>query len=165
MITSASSASAAIASKMIAPPLVARRVRAAAAAAPSALLRPRPFCIVASDRHRPDQRLRSTTDSRSYRQFCTRCRTPLPGDVVGAGTAAAAAAPAGATPILTRRNFSSRSTAAEVTSSGGDDNGDGPTGDLFASHKEIGPSLVGKTASINRTFGPRANSEAMLTCG
>lgn len=44
-------------------------------------------------------------------------------------------------------------------------NFDGPTGDLFVFPKDIGSSLTGKTASIHRTFGPRANSEAMLTCG
>ena len=42
---------------------------------------------------------------------------------------------------------------------------DGPVGDLFRAHKEIGPSLIGQTASIRRTFGPRSNAQALLTCG
>jgi hypothetical protein len=41
----------------------------------------------------------------------------------------------------------------------------GPMGDLFQINKDIGPSLIGQTASIRRTFGPRANAQALLTCG
>jgi len=42
---------------------------------------------------------------------------------------------------------------------------DGPTGDLFEANKEIGKSLIGKTASTKQIFGPRSNAQAMLTCG
>jgi hypothetical protein len=40
-----------------------------------------------------------------------------------------------------------------------------PAGDLFDPAKEIGPNLTGQTASIQRSFGPRSNSQAMLACG
>lgn len=41
---------------------------------------------------------------------------------------------------------------------------DRPMGTLFQL-PEIGPSLIGMTGSIKRSFGPQANAEAMLTCG
>lgn len=40
---------------------------------------------------------------------------------------------------------------------------DGPYGDLF--HAKVGPDLVGKTASIQRTFDARSNALGLLTCG
>jgi len=39
----------------------------------------------------------------------------------------------------------------------------GPKGDLF--HSTIDDTLLNKTASIRRTFTPRSNAQAMLTCG
>jgi hypothetical protein len=39
-----------------------------------------------------------------------------------------------------------------------------PVGGLFQP-KEIGPNLVGQTASIMRVFGPGANARGLLTCG
>jgi hypothetical protein len=45
-----------------------------------------------------------------------------------------------------------------------------PTGDLFDSSKQlrggsVGPTLVGRKASIRRVFGPSANAQGLLTCG
>jgi hypothetical protein len=40
---------------------------------------------------------------------------------------------------------------------------DGPWGDLF--HANVGPDLMGKTASIRRTFDARSNALGLLTCG
>lgn len=40
-----------------------------------------------------------------------------------------------------------------------------PTGSLMSIQKEIGPSLIGKSAKVKRTFGPRANAQVMLICG
>jgi len=40
---------------------------------------------------------------------------------------------------------------------------EGPEGDLF--NAEVGPSLVGKTASIQRTFDSKSNAIGLLTCG
>jgi hypothetical protein len=62
------------------------------------------------------------------------------------------------------------STAAEPTSSSIDDsnshtNPSGPSGGLFSRERKIGPSMVGLTASLHRTFGPRDNADALLTCG
>ncbi|GKY98510.1 hypothetical protein MPSEU_000808100 [Mayamaea pseudoterrestris] len=59
----------------------------------------------------------------------------------------------------TSRHFSSASTALAF------EDDDGPVGELFQANKEIGPSLIGQTASIRRTFGPRSNAQALLTCG
>lgn len=42
---------------------------------------------------------------------------------------------------------------------------DGPSGSLFEPSCPVGTDLINKSASIRRTFGPRANSEAMLICG
>ena len=39
------------------------------------------------------------------------------------------------------------------------------TGELFHGAKDIGPDLVGQTASVQRTFGPNSNANVMLTCG
>eukprot|EP00543_Licmophora_paradoxa_P006232 CAMPEP_0202447202 /NCGR_PEP_ID=MMETSP1360-20130828/5895_1 /ASSEMBLY_ACC=CAM_ASM_000848 /TAXON_ID=515479 /ORGANISM="Licmophora paradoxa, Strain CCMP2313" /LENGTH=212 /DNA_ID=CAMNT_0049064141 /DNA_START=182 /DNA_END=820 /DNA_ORIENTATION=- len=39
----------------------------------------------------------------------------------------------------------------------------GPDGDLF--HSKIGPSLLGKRASIQRRFDARSNAIGLLTCG
>ena len=41
----------------------------------------------------------------------------------------------------------------------------GPTGDLFHDHIKPGPNLLGKSASIRRTFGPNAAAQALLVCG
>lgn len=60
----------------------------------------------------------------------------------------------------TERSLSSASTAAEDAGDGSD-----PTGDLFDASKDIGPGLIGQTASIRRTFGPMSNAQCMLTCG
>lgn len=52
---------------------------------------------------------------------------------------------------------------AAVTEERGNDDTE-PIGDLLKA-KEVGPSLVGLTAQVKRTFGPRDNAQAMLTCG
>ena len=39
----------------------------------------------------------------------------------------------------------------------------GPWGDLF--HANVGPDLLGKTASIRRTFDAQSNALGLLTCG
>ena len=60
------------------------------------------------------------------------------------------------------RNFVRYSSAV----SSRDDEEDGPTGSLFETDKPmIGPELVGATASIQRTFGPRSNAEGLLATG
>ena len=45
--------------------------------------------------------------------------------------------------------------------------GGGPTGSLFSKHNKppIGPALIGATASIQRTFGPRSSAEGLLATG
>jgi hypothetical protein len=40
---------------------------------------------------------------------------------------------------------------------------DGPWGDLF--HANVGPNLMGKTASIRRTFDAQSNARGLLICG
>jgi hypothetical protein len=45
-----------------------------------------------------------------------------------------------------------------------------PTGDLFDSSRQlrggsVGPTMVGRKASIRRVFGPSANAQGLLTCG
>lgn len=43
---------------------------------------------------------------------------------------------------------------------------DGPIGALFAAGaKDVGLSLIGQSGTVRRTFGPRSNADAMLTCG
>lgn len=74
-------------------------------------------------------------------------------------TSASAASAAAATD----HSVSSENRNQETTTTGSGD--DGPRGELFASDREIGPSLVGKAGWVRRTFGPRSNAEAMLTCG
>jgi hypothetical protein len=64
--------------------------------------------------------------------------------------------------------FSSRNRQFSAPSSASftfDDDDDSPVGELFQTNKEIGPSLIGQTASIRRTFGPRSNAQVLLTCG
>jgi acyl dehydratase len=61
----------------------------------------------------------------------------------------------------TSRSLSS--SAAPIPSSTND--GDEPFGDLWDSPKGIRPDLIGKSVTIRRTFGPRSNGQAMLTCG
>jgi hypothetical protein len=56
----------------------------------------------------------------------------------------------------------SASTASTSTATTNDR--DEPFGDLFDA-SDIGPHLIGKTAMIRRSFGPRSNAQAMLTCG
>lgn len=41
----------------------------------------------------------------------------------------------------------------------------GPQGELFHGEKTLGPSLMGKTASIRRVFGAGSNAAGLLTCG
>ena len=41
----------------------------------------------------------------------------------------------------------------------------GPTGSLFTDNIPVGPGLLGATASIQRTFGPRSNAEGLLAVG
>jgi hypothetical protein len=60
-----------------------------------------------------------------------------------------------------RQEDNSSNTSASASAS----TGDGPRGELFVFDKQIGPTLVGKAGWIRRTFGPRSNAEAMLTCG
>jgi acyl dehydratase len=60
----------------------------------------------------------------------------------------------------TTRSLSS--SAAPIPST---NDGDEPFGDLWDSPKGIRPDLIGKTVMIRRTFGPRSNAQAMLTCG
>jgi len=50
--------------------------------------------------------------------------------------------------------------SSDIDNGGG---GGGPVGDLFGS--PVGPGLVGRSSSIRRSFGPRSNAQAMLTCG
>mmetsp|Transcript_4689 Transcript_4689/g.10534 ORF Transcript_4689/g.10534 Transcript_4689/m.10534 type:complete len:273 (+) Transcript_4689:137-955(+) len=66
--------------------------------------------------------------------------------------------------ISLMKRFQSSSSAAATTNNDDDNHDVGPPwGDLF--HAEISPSLVGKMAWIHRTFDPRSNAQAMLTCG
>jgi hypothetical protein len=59
---------------------------------------------------------------------------------------------------ISRKSLSTSSSAVV------DDNeNDGPWGDLFSA--PIGMELVGKTASIRRTFGSRSNAQGFLVCG
>jgi hypothetical protein len=80
-------------------------------------------------------------------------------------TASAAAATANRDPSSSsdvrdqQQEENSSNTSASASSA------DGPRGELFAFDKQIGPTLVGKAGWIRRTFGPRSNAEAMLTCG
>jgi hypothetical protein len=72
--------------------------------------------------------------------------------------------------LLTRRRLGSSSSAAtrhfaSASTALAFEDDDGPVGDLFRGNKEIGSSLIGQTASIRRTFGPRSNAQALLTCG
>jgi acyl dehydratase len=60
----------------------------------------------------------------------------------------------------TSRPLSSSAAPAPSTN-----DGDEPFGDLWDSPKGIRPDLIGKTVTIRRTFGPRSNGQAMLTCG
>lgn len=70
-----------------------------------------------------------------------------------------------------RQSFSSTASSLSTSSPSSsfvvddddDDLDDGPWGDLFGA--EVGYGLVGKRAWIHRSFGARANSDAMLTCG
>lgn len=66
-------------------------------------------------------------------------------------------------PISTFATTRSLSSSAATSPSTND--GDEPFGDLWESPKGIRPDLIGKTAMIRRTFGPRSNAQAMLTCG
>jgi len=79
------------------------------------------------------------------------------------------------------RSFSSNSTAEATAYSESENDavhlragstttrrsGGGPTGSLFSKHDKppIGPGLIGATASIQRTFGPRASAEGLLATG
>lgn len=66
-------------------------------------------------------------------------------------------------PNLPTRHVSIRYSSALPS---GEEEEDGPTGSLFESDKPvIGPELVGATASIQRTFGPRSNAEGLLATG
>jgi hypothetical protein len=60
----------------------------------------------------------------------------------------------------TTRSLSSSAATSPVTN-----DVDEPFGDLWDAPKGIGPDLIGKKAKIRRTFGPRSNAQAMLTCG
>jgi len=42
---------------------------------------------------------------------------------------------------------------------------DRPSGTLFTAKPAVGPDLIGGTASIQRTFGPRSNAEGLLATG
>jgi hypothetical protein len=44
-------------------------------------------------------------------------------------------------------------------------NDNGPTGDLFPPHKQVGPHLIGLQGEVHRTFGPRDNAQALLVTG
>lgn len=54
-------------------------------------------------------------------------------------------------------------TTSSVVEDIDDDNSHGPWGDLFDA--PVGPELLGKTASIKRTFDARSNALGLLTCG
>jgi acyl dehydratase len=60
----------------------------------------------------------------------------------------------------TTRSFSS--SAAPIPSTNDENE---PFGELWESSKGISPDMIGKTAMIRRTFGPRSNAQAMLNCG
>lgn len=55
------------------------------------------------------------------------------------------------------------STTSSYTVEDRDDPDDGPWGDLFGA--SVGRSLVGKNASIRRTFDAQSNALGLLTCG
>lgn len=61
------------------------------------------------------------------------------------------------TPVNSRRFLSTTPSSVE------DNDDSGPWGDLF--HASVGPELLGKTASIRRTFDARSNALGLLTCG
>jgi hypothetical protein len=61
------------------------------------------------------------------------------------------------TPHVQSRHFLS-SNASPIT-----EDSNGPWGDLF--HANVGPDLMGKTASIRRTFDAQSNALGLLTCG
>ena len=61
------------------------------------------------------------------------------------------------------RNVSRSNTNSSRLEDSIENENEGPTGDLF--NAKIDTDLVKKYASINRTFGPGCNAEAMLTCG
>jgi len=65
------------------------------------------------------------------------------------------------TKIENLRHFSSESALPSQEVDNIDE--EGAKGDLFRS--SIDDTLLNKTASIKRTFGPRSNAQAMLTCG
>lgn len=60
-------------------------------------------------------------------------------------------------------NLRRLSSASAVPTQEADIEEGGPKGDLF--HSTIDNTLLNKTASIRRTFSPRSNAQAMLTCG
>jgi acyl dehydratase len=68
-----------------------------------------------------------------------------------------------ASPISTFSTTRSLSSSAAPIPSTNDENE--PFGELWESPKGIRPDLIGKAAMIRRTFGPRSNGQAMLTCG
>ena len=59
-----------------------------------------------------------------------------------------------------RRPLSTTSSSAAAET---EDTSDGPWGDLFQA--KVGLDLLGKTASIRRTFDARSNALGLLTCG
>jgi hypothetical protein len=94
----------------------------------------------------------------------------------GAATRARLLPRASSSPVITRRPKCSspavaysgdKDAAADSFSSAFQ-----PTGDLFDSPRKlrrggaiVGPTLVGRTASIRRVFGPGSNAQGLLTCG
>jgi len=100
--------------------------------------------------HRQQKHLRRSCD------FLTTTTT------ISASRRATAATTAFPKSLLSTSNSSSSSIPAAADD---EDDDDGPTGDLLVFPKDIGPSLVSKRASIKRSFGPRSNAAALLTCG
>jgi len=60
-------------------------------------------------------------------------------------------------------SLSYRQFSTALSNEGDETSTHGPSGDLFDA--EVGPGMLGKYASIQRTFGPSSNSEAMLVAG
>jgi len=64
------------------------------------------------------------------------------------------------------RSFSSAAPMVDPYSSfPGASSLDGPTGTIFTEKIAVLPDLIGKTAAIQRTFGPRSNAEGLLAVG
>jgi hypothetical protein len=76
-----------------------------------------------------------------------------------------------ATPLSQNHRYLSSNSSMPQQGDQDDDNNinnldyKGPQGELFHGEKTLGPSLMGKTASIRRVFGAGSNAAGLLTCG